>query len=47
VKLIQGEVPIPDPPPPGLDDYLIEDGYILACICVADAACDIETNPPL
>lgn len=47
VKLIKGDVPIPDPPPPGLDDYLIEKRCILACICVADSACDIETNPPL
>ncbi len=47
VKLIKGKVSIPEPPPPGLDDYLIEEGHVLACCCIADSACDIETNPPL
>ena len=47
VKLIKGKVPIPEPSPPGLDDYLVDEGYILACFCIADSACDIEINPPL
>lgn len=46
-KLLRGDVPLPDPLPPGLDEELVEEGCILPCICIAENACDIEINPPL
>lgn len=46
-RLISGEISYPDPLPAGLDDELVEGGYILPCIMVASTACDIEINPPL
>jgi|TARA_B110000438_G_scaffold76979_1_gene77215 ferredoxin len=47
VRLISGKVPYPDPLPPGLDEFLIEDGGILACCMTPEGSCDIDTIPPL
>ncbi len=47
VRLIRGEVEIPDPLPPGLDDYLVEEGGILTCCLFPSGNCDIDIVPPL
>ncbi|MDE0953093.1 MAG: 2Fe-2S iron-sulfur cluster binding domain-containing protein [Candidatus Poseidoniales archaeon] len=47
VRLISGKVPYPDPLPPGLDEFLIEDGGILSCCMSPEGACDIDVIPPL
>ena len=47
VRLISGEVEIPDPLPPGLDDYLVEEGGILTCCLYPSGNCDIDIVPPL
>jgi len=47
VRLISGNVPYPEPLPPGLDEFLIEDGGILSCCMIPEGACDIDVIPPL
>ena len=47
VRLISGNVPYPEPLPPGLDEFLIEEGGILSCCMVPEGACDIDVIPPL
>jgi ferredoxin len=47
VRLISGNVPCPEPLPPGLDEFLIEDGGILSCCMIPEGACDIDVIPPL
>lgn len=47
VRLISGKVPYPDPLPPGLDEFLIEDGGILSCCMIPEGSCDIDIIPPL
>jgi ferredoxin len=41
-----GSAPMPDPLPPGIDEYLIEDGAILTCIGIPEGPCDIDLIPP-
>ena len=47
VRLIKGEVEIPDPLPPGLDEYLVDQGGILSCCLTPNSDCDIDILPPL
>ncbi len=47
VELKSGQVPMPEPLPPGLDDEMVAEGCVLSCIGVAEGTCDIELNPPL
>ena len=47
VRLKEGEVTYPDPLPPGLDEFLVEDGGVLSCFMEAVGACDIDVIPPL
>jgi len=47
VRLIRGDVEIPDPLPPGLDDYLVDEGGILTCCLFPKGDCDIDVVPPL
>ena len=47
VKLISGTVPIPDQIPPGLDEYLMNEGGILSCCLYPTTSCDIDITPPI
>ncbi|MFL2956301.1 MAG: 2Fe-2S iron-sulfur cluster-binding protein [Candidatus Thalassarchaeaceae archaeon] len=47
VRLKEGQVDYPNPLPPGLDEFLLEDGGILSCFMKARGACDIDIIPPL
>ena len=47
VTLMLGEVPLPDPLPPGLDDFLVEEGARLGCIGRPTGDVDIDIRPPL
>ena len=47
IELEEGEVAYPDPLPPGLDEFLVEDGGVLSCFMEAVGACDIDVIPPL
>ena len=47
VTLILGEVPLPNPLPPGLDDFLVEEGARLGCIGLPTGDVDIDIRPPL
>ena len=47
VRLIDGDVEMPDPIPPGLDEHLIEEGGILTCCINPSSDCDIDVIPPL
>ena len=47
VRLICGEVEIPEDLPPGLDEDLIEEGGILTCCLRPKGPCDIDVIPPL
>ncbi len=47
VKLINGSVKLPEPLPPGLDEYLVDQGGILSCCLVPEDDCDIDITPPL
>ena len=47
VRLKAGKIDYPDPLPPGLDEFLIEDGGILACCMEPNGPCDIDVIPPL
>ena len=47
VRLKFGQIEYPNPLPPGLDEFLIEDGGILACCMEPEGACDIDVIPPL
>ena len=47
VRLKYGQIEYPNPLPPGLDEFLIEDGGILACCMEPEGACDIDVIPPL
>jgi ferredoxin len=46
-RIISGTVPLPNPLPPGLDDYLVENGAVLTCIGIPKGACDIDLTPPI
>ena len=41
------EADYPEPLPPGLDEFLVEDGGILSCCMQANGTCDIDVIPPL
>jgi ferredoxin len=47
VRLISGEVELPEPLPPGLDDDLVSEGGILTCCLFPSGNCDIDIIPPL
>ena len=47
VTLVMGEVPLPEELPPGLDDFLAEEGARLACINKPVGDVDIDIRPPL
>jgi ferredoxin len=47
VSLILGEVPLPDVLPPGLDDFLVEEGARLGCIGKPRGDVDIDIRPPI
>ena len=47
VRLISGNIQYPDPLPPGLDEFLIEEGGILSCCMIPEGTCDIDIIPPL
>ena len=47
VRLKEGEIEYPEPLPPGLDEFLIEDGGVLSCCMQASETCDIDVIPPL
>ncbi len=46
-RLKSGEVSMPDPLPPGIDEDLLEDGAILTCIGVPKGPVEIDLIPPL
>jgi hypothetical protein len=45
--LKEGKIEYPEPLPPGLDEFLIEDGGVLSCCMQASVTCDIDVIPPL
>ena len=47
VRLISGELEYPDPLPPGLDEYLIEERGVLSCCMISEGSCDIDIIPPI
>lgn len=47
VRLKEGKIEYPEPLPPGLDEFLIEDGGVLSCCMQASETCDIDLIPPL
>ena len=47
VRLVEGRVDYPDPLPPGLDEFLVEDGGVPASCMEPIGACDIDVIPPL
>ena len=47
VSLILGEVPLPEELPPGLDDWLVEEGARLGCIGKPRGDVDIDIRPPI
>lgn len=47
VSLILGEVPLPDELPPGLDDFLVEEGARLGCIGRPRGDVDIDVRHPI
>ena len=46
-RLKEGKIEYPEPLPPGLDEFLIEDGGVLSCCMQASETCDIDLIPPL
>ena len=47
VRLISGDIEYPDPLPPGLDEFLIEDCGVLSCCMISQGSCDIDIIPPI
>ena len=47
VTLLLGDVPLPDPLPPGLDDFLVDEGARLGCIGLPTGDVDIDLRPPI
>ena len=47
VRLKEVKIEYPEPLPPGLDEFLIEDGGVLSCCMQASETCDIDVIPPL
>ena len=46
-RLIAGDTEYPDPLPPGLDEFLIEDSGILSCCMISQGSRDIDVIPPI
>ena len=47
VTLLSGEVSLPEPLTPGLDDEIVADGARLGCIGIPSGDVDIDILPPL
>ncbi|MGY8701547.1 MAG: 2Fe-2S iron-sulfur cluster-binding protein [Candidatus Poseidoniales archaeon] len=47
VRLIEGIIPLDDPLPAGLDEYLIEEGARLTCIGIPEGNVSIDLTAPL
>lgn len=47
VTLLDGVVALPNPLPPGLDDFLVDEGARLGCIQRPTGNVDIEIRPPI
>jgi ferredoxin len=47
VRLIEGIIPLNDPLPPGLDEYLVEEGARLTCIGIPNGDVSIDLTAPL
>ena len=47
VRLIEGIIPLDDPLPPGLDEYLVEEDARLTCIGVPKGNVSIDLTAPL
>jgi hypothetical protein len=47
VTLLMGDVPLPTPLPPGLDDFLVDEGARLGCIGLPIGDVDIDLRPPI
>ena len=47
VRLISGDIEYPEPLPPGLDEFLIEDCGVLSCCMISQGSCDIDIIPPI
>lgn len=47
VKLLEGEVPLTDPLPSGLDEYLVEQCARLSCIGIPIGETSVDLTPPL
>lgn len=47
VTLLDGHVALPDPLPPGLDEFLVDEGARLGCIQRPSGNVDIEIRPPI
>ncbi len=47
ITLLSGEVSIPEPLPPGLDDEIISEGARLACLGIPKGDVDIDILPPI
>ena len=47
VTLISGDVTIPEPLTPGLDEEIVEEGARLGCIGIPSGDVDIDILPPL
>ena len=47
VRLINGQVDLPEKLPPGLDEDLLAAGGILTCCIHPIGSCDIDLIPPL
>ena len=46
ITLLSGDVPLPEILPPGLDDYMVEQGARLGCIGMPSNDCEIDIRPP-
>lgn len=47
VRLMSGHVEIPEPIPPGIDDFLIDQGGVLACCMSPTGDIEVDTIPPI
>ena len=47
VRLISGQVDLPDELPPGIDEDLVAAGGTLTCRILPIGSCDIDLIPPL
>ncbi|MFQ3321722.1 MAG: 2Fe-2S iron-sulfur cluster-binding protein [Candidatus Poseidoniales archaeon] len=47
VRLKKGFIDYPEDLPPGLDDFLVEEGGFLPCCMMPKGECEIDIIPPL